>query len=97
MAKFTEHRPGFVSGFENHSYEFETKEELLDIEYIKQWANDSEFHRFSIRKDYSDVPGKEHVLIAEIDKGQEWWRVGYISQTEVVNEFPKWVAKRESK
>ena len=92
MGTIKQHIPNFVSGFDPVTQNFETLEELLDIDFVKQWSGDNDFHQFSIGP-YGD---RWH-LMAEQNNGKRWWVVGYI--TGIVKDdlhLPDWKPNRGS-
>jgi len=76
MGIIKQHIPNFVSGFDPVIQNFETLEELLDIDFVKYWGVHEDFHQFSIRP-YGD----RLFLMAEENNGKRWWVVGYITGT----------------
>lgn len=87
MNRIQRHRPGFFEGFEEDTdvIEFVSVEELLAVPWIKAWAKDPGFRRFSI----SMPPGGEGnwLLMAEYDDGKRWFVVGYLDKRV---ELPMW-------
>jgi hypothetical protein len=73
MGTIKQHIPNFVSGFDPVIQNFKTLEELLDIDFVKQWSADEDFHQFSI----GPYDSRWH-LMAEQNNGKRWWVVGYI-------------------
>jgi hypothetical protein len=100
MATIIQYRPSYFSGYENAINEFNSLDELLNIEWVdafKRLPNDQispSFHQFSINK-WSDQNDHKYVLIAEYKEGFEWWVVGYIDDNEIIKELPIWKAKYE--
>lgn len=92
MGIIKQYRPDFMSGWKNEEIQFETKEELLNIDWVNNFTKPQfgidTFYRFSISKGY--------VLMAEYEEGQAWYVVGYISDSEVINQFPKWERKSKA-
>lgn len=89
--KITQHLPAYFSGFELEENEFDTIEELLDIEWIKRWSIQPEFYQYSLG--FREPIERIH-LIAEIDGGKTWWVVGRIVSIDnyeyLINKIPKW-------
>ena len=93
---FIQHIPGFVSGTEPKSFDFDTLDELLNHEVVKQWRMDpfnvgmsapkGWFYRYSL---------SEHRLMAELKHGKEWYVIGYIKHPDKV-ELPEWEYPNES-
>jgi hypothetical protein len=89
MPTIKQHRPNFFSGFENKIKSFETLEELLAIDFVQNFANQDNFHQFSVEE-------IGNMLMAEYDGGATWYVVGYFSNDvsvsggDIVRESP-WV------
>lgn len=81
MATATQHRPAYFSGFENEESKFNSLEELLNIQWIKNWKDHDNFHRFSI-SDYD--------LMAEFNEGKEWWVIAYLDDISTLKDLPIW-------
>jgi hypothetical protein len=95
-----QYRPNFFSGFEQKKNHFSNTEELLNIEWVKNFANDNEFHRFSLsryKNKYGGMP--QHTLMAERKNGFEWWVVAMIRDEDIsgINDIPEWEAKYEGR
>ena len=97
--KITQYRPGFFSGFKNSIVEFETTEELLNIDFVKKFSkfpngeNDKKFYRYSI----NEVNGhNQKFLMAEYDNGYKWWVIGLINESAKVD-LPEWKPKDKNK
>ena len=94
MAKIKQHRPSYVTGFENEVKEFSSLEELLNIEFVKSFTFQPngelnlDFHQFSISKELGT-----YLLMAEYNKGSNWWVVGYIDDNEITKKLPIWQDK----
>lgn len=73
MNRITQHRPNYFSGFENAVVDFETKDDLFNIPFVKNFTTIDDFYQFSQTK-ISDRP----ILIAEYKNGETWWVVGYM-------------------
>jgi hypothetical protein len=104
MPTIKQYRPGFFTGFENEVKEFNSLEELLNLDFVKNFKNtlddkpNPHFHQFSIsnhagKRGYEDE--YTNILMAEFKDGSEWWVVGYISETEIVNQLPVWEPKEK--
>ena len=59
---------------------FDTTEELLKFESVKQWKDDPNFSHFATSK---------NCLMAVLKDGFEWWVIGYVGNPELVD-LPKW-------
>ena len=91
MAKITQHRPSYFSGFEIQTFDFNSIEELLEIHFVKNFNAEfnSKFFQYSY-SEYSDEPTKKFVLLAEYNEGKEWWVIGYVDDNEIIKTLPKW-------
>ena len=76
MNMIKQHRPAYMSGFEDAKIEFETVEELLEIDFVKNFSDQPEFYRFS----FSQMDGDPYAggLMCENNEGRSWWVVGYL-------------------
>lgn len=94
----TKHYPNWVerSGPDGddpeETAEFNSVDELLEISWVKEWASDKGFYRFSASQ---SGPHKIH-LMAEQDLGTHWWVVGTITGAGVV-ELPFWTPNYEGR
>ena len=88
MGIIKQYKPAFFTGFKKAEVQFETKEELLNIDWVKNFSDPiygmNHFHQFSV---------SNGILMAEYDNGGHWHVVGFITDSEVINEFPVWEAK----
>lgn len=95
MAKIVQHIPTSVErmGEPAPRVEFETYEELIEIDFVKEymgnppWRNLRIFHRFSLGEN-----GKK--LMAEYNEGRNWWVVGYLSKDHGLD-LPEWKPKKK--
>ncbi len=95
-----QYRPNFFSGFQQEENHFSNTKELLNIEWVKNFSNDNEFHRFSLSRDKDKYGGKpQHTLMAEINNGFEWWVVAMIRDEDIsgIDDLPEWKAKYKDK
>jgi hypothetical protein len=93
MGTIKQHIPNFVSGIDPVTQNFETLEELLNIDFVKQWGDDEDFHQFSIGP-YGD---RWHLMV-EQNNGERWWVLGYI--TDIVRDelnLPNWKPNKGDK
>ena len=68
----------------------------MDIDWIKNFSNRDNFHRFSISRSEKIYDGTfQHHLMAEYDNGYEWWVVAFIRDDDIsgINDLPEWEAK----
>ena len=85
MNKLKRRRPGYFTGFEDTEHEFNTLEEMLEIDWIDGFTKQHNFHQFSIG-DKSNI-GKP-ALMAELNEGESWWVIGWLDHA--VEGLPKW-------
>ena len=83
--KVTQHRPAFFEGFENEVIEVNTKEELLNIKFIKNFSEQPNFYRYSIT---------DNCLMAEFENGKKWWVVAHLEDFDSLD-LPKWQPPEE--
>jgi len=83
--RITQHVPCFVE-CDPYRGTFDTLKELFEIDWIKQYQKDDnlEFYRFSL---------SSNILMAEYNKGNKWWVVGYIYGDLCKIDLPIWKAK----
>ena len=74
-----QYRPAFFEGFENETVQFNTLEEMLAIPWVKNFAANPDFYRFSI---------SDRHLMAEYRAGREWRVVGFLRDPNVG--LPAW-------
>ena len=74
MATIRQHIPNFVSGIGPVSFNFETIDELMSIEFVKQWKS-NEFFQFSIAPS-----GDDYHLMCELKNGTKCYVVGYLTR-----------------
>lgn len=96
--KITQYRPAFFSGFENEKVEFDTVEELLNIDFVKGWSTDPGFFQYSLS--YDIRWDSQLKLMAEFknENKMEWWVIGFISADnydEVIHMLPKFQPREE--
>jgi len=73
MIKARKHRPNFVdSSTEIESCEVESTEQLLDVDWLKKYAEWDEYHNFCQSKD-----GK--LLMIENEDGSWWWVAAHLT------------------
>lgn len=89
MNHFKQHYPNFCEGFESEEKDFETLEELKEIETVKKWIGEKYFYRLSISSHFHQRY-TQHLLMAELKNGNEWWVIGYLKEPV---ELPKFEAK----
>lgn len=81
MAKVKQRIPNFVeTSMPPKQYEFQTIEELLNIDWIQKYTKWENFARFC-RNKYSDL------LMIENEDGTWWWVVAYVDKGSI-DELP---------
>lgn len=85
--RIKQHRPPYITGFENADVEFNSVDELLNIPFVKNFKEDVNFHRFSL-----SLEGNWPMLVAEYSEGHVWYVVGHIFPDESGNKIslPTW-------
>ena len=85
MNTFRQHTPNFVDLDEPApTCEFETTEQLLNLEVVQRYGNGDNFSHFALN-------GNQLMVVS--DEGFTWWVVGYIDNPDDVN-LPKWSGGR---
>lgn len=88
-ATITRHLPAYFSGYDDVIESFGSIEELLEIDWVKDFGSQPKFHQYSI----SDKKGYSN-LMAEFEDGCKWYVVGYLSNAqELMNGLPDWHPK----
>lgn len=90
MPTIRQHIPAFFDGFEQHTADVETIEDLDRIKWIRSWRDDPGFYRFSFAPLNQRHPARG-LLMAELKEGREWWVVG--SMSEPLEGLPLWQKK----
>lgn len=85
------YRPAFFSGFEDEYAEASSRDELLAIPWIRQWAEGDGFHRFSVTDCITGTRGLVRQVMAEVNGGLDWYVVGTIMSDETFG-LPTWEA-----
>ena len=73
MSEIIQHIPNFCSGIEPDEKTFSTKEELLDVWFVKNYTESPGFFRMEIDRD-----NDRNTLMAIYNGGKTWWVVGFI-------------------
>lgn len=76
---------GLVSGLVSAEGSFTTKEELLEIKFVKDWSDQEGFTCYAISKNRPDQP----LLMAMLNNCRQWWVIGYLKTTEGLD-LPYW-------
>jgi len=85
MNIFTPHLPNFVdNSVPVKSYNFETTEDLLQLEIVVEHSKDDGFSHFALSDNY---------LMKILNDGFEWWVIGYIKNIESID-LPKWAGAK---
>jgi hypothetical protein len=73
--KLIEHLPVYASHKEAEEIEFNTTEELLDIDFVKAHSRQAGFYRYSIKHDPESI---RTPLLAEYENGRKWIVIGFL-------------------
>jgi len=79
---FIEHRPRYVSGFENKEYVVKDLNEVLEIEHVKRFSKDKDFYGYFVSVDIE--PDYKVTLMSlsdwddEYNGCKEWWVIGFL-------------------
>ncbi len=98
MELIRQYRPAYFTGYENEIKEFNSIEELLNIDFVKNFKYlsngevDKDFYQYSIGNN-----GERDILIAEYKEGYEWWVIGYINENEIIKGLPLFKPKEKPK
>jgi hypothetical protein len=79
MNSITQHVLPYIEGVEPKKAEFDSLEQLLEVDWVKSWKDRQGFHRFSVNK---------NKLMAEYMQGRLWYVVGFIK--EPIEGLPTW-------
>lgn len=79
MNSFQQHIPPFVDVDRPAPIEFDSTQELLNLDVVKRYV-DEEFSHFAM---------SDECLMVIRNGGANWWVVGYIKHPELVD-LPKW-------
>lgn len=73
--KIRQHIPGFVTGFEPATLEFETIEQLMSAKWVKRWTAHEGFRNFAISPDDNHPK-----LMAEFgdNRVEKWYVIGFL-------------------
>lgn len=83
--KIREYIPGFYSGFESRISEFNTKEELLDIDWIKCEMENNDFSGYMVDGCYL-----METFNYNTNKEPSWYVIGIFDDNEANNCVKKW-------
>lgn len=87
MAILEQHIPSFCEGFEPKIGDFKNLQELLEIDFVKDWSKKKDFYRYSL---------SSANLMAEFNKGNKWYVIGYLRNYGIdLSNLPRWEAKRK--
>jgi len=75
MNRITEHKPVYARGLEAETVEFLSKEQLLNIDFVKSHSHQEGFYRYSINRTSYNV---RIPLLAEYSKGEKWLVIGFL-------------------
>lgn len=82
-------------GDDANPVQFETKQELFELQRLKDFAAMEGHYRFSCTYDPADRFGtrEKTMIIAEQDFGYKWWVLGYVFDADISSWLPRWEAK----
>lgn len=91
--KIKQHIPDASSGFKAAQEKFGTLNELLKIDFVARWEENAGFYQFSIAKKEKAGSHHQYFLMVELDQGNTWYVVGYISGANINKlALPQWHA-----
>lgn len=92
MIRYRQYRPAFFDGFTNEEGETSDCTDLLNRDFVANFANRFDFYRFSIGSSVETPTGAMCTLMAEYKEGREWWVVAYLwpEYSEELAALPKW-------
>lgn len=97
MAKIKQHRTNHFTfaDFEDVIVEFETVDELLNIDFVKNFSMIDGFYRYSIHQNFSFTVDEfnSFKLMAEYADGYEWFVIGHLIDLDFALNLPIWKAK----
>ncbi len=91
MNRLIQHIPSYCSGFEREVIEFDSLQELLDHDFIKNFVDgflNFKFIRFSIEGKYGPPYSLMVEHYDEDETKEKWLVVGYLDED--ILEFPRW-------
>lgn len=99
MNKLKRRYPAFIDGFEETAHEFETIEELMEIDWVKHVSEQPDFYRFSISrhkpvKDLSPSLFPVGFLMAEMKEGSKHYAIGKFMEIDDNLNLPKWEGRK---
>jgi hypothetical protein len=86
--KIRQHRPSYFTGFENSEMEFNTRQELLEIPWVKRFSEPSDFYGYFVSMSKSETTTA--TLMALYDWNDEyfgctrWYVIGFLTETDVL-------------
>ena len=83
--KIIEYKPSFFTGYEEKSFDVNTKEELLACELCKKWIDDGYTMYLSI-----DFGGTGSIIAVYNDK-KSWWVIGRVYRQSDVDILSQWI------
>lgn len=92
MITVRQYRPAYFSGFEKEEHEVAVPSAIREIEFIKNFQEMPDFHRFSV----AENGPTQCLLVAEYEEGFKWYVVAVMPSADfslLLTEFPKFEAK----
>lgn len=89
MGYIYRYKPTFVdfADDEKNKFHFESKQELLDIPFVKKFSEENNFVGYALSPD-----SKKTALMAVYDDGYKWWVIGFIEDVSGID-LPEWKSK----
>lgn len=82
--KIAEYRPSFFTGYEEKSFDVNTKEELLACELCKKWIDDD--YTICLSIGFNDAS-----IIAVCSNKKSWWVIGKVYRKSAVEILSQWL------
>lgn len=92
MATIIQHIPAFFSGIEPDIVKFDTQDELLEIDFVKNYSVDKRFGEETRDEYFHQYSLDGDKLMAECNGGKCWFVIGFIDDTSNLN-LPEWIPK----
>lgn len=90
MSKIRQHIPGFCSGLEPQSAEFETLKDLIEIPWVKRWKDSLDKGDTFTGYARGSETKEEHLLMAMYNNNTRWFVIGYMTKDSVSELVPEW-------
>lgn len=94
MATIRQRIPAFFSGIEPDIVEFNTQDELLEIDFVRNFSIDRRFGEETPDEYFHQYSLSGNNLMAEVNGGKSWFVIGTLDDTSMLN-LPEWIPKNE--